>query len=113
LIKKVKTIKKHLESNILQYNFEWDPTKAKSNFQKHKINFERASEIFLDPLMLSIFDKTHSAEEDRWITIGKDRNNVTIVVVHTFRETDIDNSTIRIISARRATKQEYKQYNLR
>jgi uncharacterized protein len=97
----------------VQYNFEWDPTKAKSNFRKHKISFERASEIFLDPFMLSVFDETHSTNEDRWITLGKDRNNVTIVVVHTFREIDPDNSTIRIISARRATKREVKQYNLR
>ena len=97
----------------MQYNFEWDPTKAKSNFRKHKISFERASEIFLDPFMLSIFDETHSTNEDRWITLGKDRNNVTIVVVHTFREIDEDNSTVRIISARRATKQEAKEYNLR
>ena len=97
----------------MQYNFEWDPTKAKSNFRKHKISFERASEIFLDPFMLSFFDESHSANEDRWITLGKDRNNVTIVIVHTFREIDSDNSTIRIISARRATKQEGKQYNTR
>jgi uncharacterized DUF497 family protein len=97
----------------VQYNFEWDPTKAKSNFRKHKISFERASEIFLDPLMLSVFDETHSTNEDRWITLGKDRSNVTIVVVHSFREIAPDDSTIRIISARRATKREDKQYNLR
>jgi len=97
----------------VQYNFEWDPTKAKSNFRKHKISFERASEIFLDPFMLSVFDEAHSTNEDRWVTLGKDRNNLSIVVVHTFREIDTDNSTIRIISARRATKQEDKQYNLR
>ena len=97
----------------MQYNFEWDPTKAKTNFRKHRISFERASEIFLDPFMLSVFDEAHSTNEDRWLTVGKDRNDVTIVVVHTFREIDSDNSTIRIISARRATKQEDKQYNLR
>lgn len=97
----------------MQYNFEWDPAKARSNFRKHKISFERASEIFLDPLMLSIFDETHSTNEERWITIGKDRNDITIVVIHTFRETDVDDSTIRIISARRAAKREDKQYHAR
>ena len=97
----------------MQYNFEWDPKKAKSNFQKHKVSFERASEIFLDPFMLSVFDKSHSKTEDRWITIGKDSNNITIVVVHTFREIRADKATIRIVSARRATKKEQKQYNLR
>lgn len=97
----------------MQYKFEWDPVKAKSNLQKHKINFERAAKIFLDSFMLSQFDDEHSETEDRWITIGKDRNNITIVVVHTFEEINSDNSTIKIISARRATKKEDKQYNLR
>ena len=97
----------------MQYNFEWNHVKAKSNLQKHKINFERAAEIFLDPFMLSQFDDEHSEKEDRWLTIGKDRNNIAIVVIHTFKEIDSDNSTIRIISARRATKKENKQYNLR
>ena len=89
------------------------PVKAKLNLQKHKINFERAAEIFLDPFMLSQFDDEHSEKEDRWITIGQDRNNITIVVNHAFKEINSDSSTIRIISARRATKKENKQYNLR
>ena len=97
----------------MQYNFEWDPVKAKSNLQKHKINFESAAEVFLDPFMFSLFDDAHSEVEDRWITIGKNRSEVTIVVIHTFKEVDSDSSTIRIISARRATKKENKQYNLR
>ncbi len=97
----------------MQYDFEWDPVKAKSNFQKHRVSFKRASEIFIDPFMLSIYDKTHSEIEDGWTTIGKDRNNVTIVVVHTFHEINSETSVIRIISARRATKNESKQYNLR
>ncbi len=63
----------------MQYNFEWDFKKAKSNYQKHRVSFERASEIFLDPFMLSIFDKLHSEAEDRWITLGKGHNNVTIL----------------------------------
>ncbi len=97
----------------MQYNFEWDPVKAKLNLQKHKINFERAAEIFLDPFMLSQFDDEHSEKEDRWITIGQDRNNITIVVNHAFKEINSDSSIIRIISARRATKKENKQYNSR
>jgi len=97
----------------VQFNFEWDPTKAKANLQKHKVSFERASEVFVDPFMLSIFDDTHSSQEDRWVTLGKDRNDVTIVVIHTFREIDEGTSTIRIISARRATRREEKQYNQR
>jgi uncharacterized DUF497 family protein len=94
----------------MQYNFEWDPKKAKSNLEKHKVSFERAAEIFIDPLMLSIYDDVHSADEDRWITIGSDRSDVALVVVHTFKELDSNSSTIRIISARKATKKETKQY---
>ena len=63
--------------------------------------------------MLSVFDKAHSEIKDRWVTIGKDRNNVAIVVVHTFLEANTEDAAIRIISARRATKKEEKQYNAR
>lgn len=51
------------------YNFEWDPNKAKENKRKHKVSFERATQIFLDPFQISIFDEEHSREEERWITI--------------------------------------------
>lgn len=94
----------------MQYNFEWDPKKAKSNLEKHKVSFERAAEIFIDPFMLSIYNDLHSAAEDRWITIGSDRSNIALVVVHTFKEVDSYSCTIRIISARKATKKEAKQY---
>ena len=53
------------------------------------------------------------SEEDRWITIGKGRNGVPLVVVHTFRKIDNESPSIRIISARRATKNELKQYSRR
>jgi predicted RNase H-like HicB family nuclease len=46
--------------HIVQYNFEWDPSKAILNLRKHKISFERAAEVFLDPNMLSIEDDEHS-----------------------------------------------------
>jgi uncharacterized DUF497 family protein len=94
----------------LNYNFEWDPIKARKNYQKHKISFERASEIFLDPIALSIYDKEHSNTEDRWITIGKTKSEIIIVVIHTFQEIQENNIRIRIISARKATKHEKIQY---
>jgi len=97
----------------VQYNFEWDPIKARENLRKHKISFERGAEIVLDPLALSVYDEIHSRTEDRWITLGKDRNNVLLVVAHTFSEIDGDNCGIRIISARRATRHEAKQYSAR
>jgi len=52
----------------------------------------------------------HSSVEDLWITIGSGRSNIPLVVIHTFKEVDSGSSTIRIISARKATKKEAKQY---
>lgn len=97
----------------MNYNFEWDPAKAKANIKKHRVAFDRATEIFIDPMMLSIYDEAHSESEDRWITLGQDRNNVTLVVVHTFKEENQSDSLIRILSARRATKKESRQYHTR
>lgn len=96
----------------MKYNFEWDSNKANSNLKKHKVSFERGAEIFLDPFAISIFDDEHSFEkEDRWITIGKDNNEVVLVINHTFKEIDNDQCNVRVISARKATKNEIKQYN--
>ena len=68
----------------MQYNLEWDARKAKENQKKHKVAFERASQLFTDPFALSVFDDEHTVFEDRWITVGKDSNDVLLVVVHTF-----------------------------
>ena len=97
----------------MQYNFEWNLNKAKQNYNKHKVSFDRAAEIFLDPFMVSIYDTEHSKSEERWITIGKDRNDVPLVVIHTFNEVDRNNCVIRIISSRKATKKEIKEYSKR
>jgi uncharacterized DUF497 family protein len=94
----------------MNYNFEWDPNKAKSNILKHKISFEDATSVFKDKNAISIFDDKHSLDEDRWITIGLDKKTRTIVVIHTFIEIDNNNCNIRIISARKATKNEIKLY---
>ena len=94
----------------MRYYFDWDPNKAKTNRKKHNIDFEQASTIFLDPRMISIFDTEHSEDEDRWDTIGIDSNGIILVVVHTFRQVDSDYCKIRIVSARKATKKESKQY---
>ena len=94
----------------MNYNFEWDPNKAKSNISKHKISFEDAISIFKDERAISIYDEEHSVSEDRWITIGMDLKTRTLVVVHTFIKVDDNNCNIRIISARKATKNEQKAY---
>ena len=46
----------------VQYNFEWDPNKARENIRRHKVSFEQAAHIFRDPLAISIFDEEHSYE---------------------------------------------------
>lgn len=94
----------------MTFDFEWDAGKRKQNLRKHKVSFERATEIFLDPFAISIFDSEHSSSEHRWISIGKDSNSNLLVVVHTFREAAESQTSIRIISARKATKREVKQY---
>lgn len=94
----------------MRYYFDWDPNKARANRKKHRVSFEQASTIFLDPRMISVFDTEHSEHEDRWATIGMDKNGNLLVVIHTFQQVDANCSRIRMISARRATKNEIKQY---
>lgn len=93
------------------YRFKWDPDKAKNNIEKHGISFEMASTVFRDPMALSIYDEDHSIEEDRWITLGIGYSGVLLVVNHTFQKFEQDTVLLRIISCRRATKKEQKQYN--
>ena len=93
----------------MRYDFEWDFRKAKSNFTKHKISFERATTIFRDPNLLSIPDEEHSESEERWLTMGLDDKGILLVISHTFKNASVT-VVIRIISARTATKTETKQY---
>jgi uncharacterized DUF497 family protein len=94
----------------LRYNFEWDPKKAQESVKKHKVSFERAATVFKDAHAISIFDDEHSEDEDRWVTLGKDGGGILLVVCHTFRMIDESTYGIRIISSRKATKREAKQY---
>lgn len=94
----------------MRYNFEWDPKKAEESVKKHKVSFERAATVFKDARSISIFDDEHSKDEDRWITLGRDRGGILLVVCHTFRMVDQSTYRIRIISSRKATKREAKQY---
>jgi hypothetical protein len=94
----------------VNYNFKWDPIKARENRNKHGVDFDEASTIFRDSKALSIFDQDHSETEDRWITMGISEKGRLLIVNHTFREESEEEVTIRIISSRRATKNETKQY---
>ena len=94
----------------INYNFEWDPRKASDNRDKHGITFDEAATVFRDSKALSIFDPDHSETEDRWITMGISENGKLLIVIHTFREESEGAVTIRIISSRKAAKQETKTY---
>ena len=89
--------------------FDWDSSKNSENIEKHGISFEQAQEIFFDPLHLSILDKRFSYFEERWITIGATENGEVIVVAHLYYVEEPE-ERIRIISARRATRRERRQY---
>lgn len=92
------------------YQFEWDPIKGKKNVKLHGIAFERAATVFRDEAAISIYDESHSEEEDRWITLGVDNVGVLLVVCHTYRKESESGVLIRLISAFKATKNEIKQY---
>jgi uncharacterized DUF497 family protein len=85
--------------------FEWDPDKAEKNFAKHGVSCADAATVFGDPLAVTYFDPDHSEEEDRFLTFGHSSTGPLLVVSHTDR-----GDRTRIISARRATRKEKKQY---
>ena len=85
--------------------FEWNDKKAITNKHKHGISFEEATTAFGDELSITIDDPLHSGDEDRLILIGQSETLKTLVVVHIEKR-----ETIRIISARKATKKEQKFY---
>jgi len=85
--------------------FTWDENKNKSNVKKHGVSFEQACKIFNDPKKLEKYDIAHSVLEDRSIIIGQAEGNLLFVV-----NTEADEETIRIISARKANKVEQGAY---
>jgi uncharacterized protein len=93
-----------------RYQFDWDPAKAAVNLAKHGVAFEAAMTVFLDPLARSRFDEDNSDEEDRFVTLGKAKNGQLLVVVHTYVERAPHRVHIRIVSARRPTGREARQY---
>jgi uncharacterized protein len=94
----------------VRIDFDWDPAKAASNAAKHDVTFEEAMTVFRDPLARSIVDPDPGAGEERWITLGEAATGNLLVVVHTWAEIDPDRSVVRIISARRPTRNEARQY---
>ena len=94
-----------------QFQFEWDPAKARQNVRKHRVTFERGATVFKDANALSVFDDQHSEEEERWITLGLDETGMLLVLSHTYHEETENSARVRLISVRKATKNEKKQYS--
>jgi len=92
--------------------FEWDPEKARINELKHGVSFSEACCIFSDKSALSILNGEHLQKEERWITLGMAPEGKLILAIHTFR-TVKGREVVRIISARKATKREARQYGRR
>jgi uncharacterized protein len=97
----------------MKKDFEWDPAKAASNLRKHGISFETAALAFTDVHAVTEFED-HYGSEDRWHTTGMVNGELLLLVVHTGWD-DGEREIIRIISARRADKNERRNYekNLR
>lgn len=88
-------------------HFEWDEKKNKANFRKHGVWFEEAKTIFHDSYARLIHDPDHSIEEDRFILLGISEKLRLLVVCHVYKKED---EIIRIFSARKAKKDEIKDY---
>ena len=87
--------------------FSWDENKAQTNLVKHKISFNEAMTVFDDENARLILDPDHSQDEERYILLGFSCNSKILTVVHCYRDNE---ENIRIISARKSTKHEERQY---
>jgi len=89
----------------MKLNFEWDEENAKANFKKHRVSFDEATTVFIDPFSITVPDPYHSVDEQRYIDLGSSDKGRVLVVVYTER-----GSNIRIINCRKATSSERKLY---
>ena len=87
--------------------FEWDPVKAASNARKHKVTFEMAKTVFYDDFAVQFFDEEHTRNEERFLLLGIGSDAKLLLVCHCEKE---DGDVIRIISARKATRNETQHY---
>jgi uncharacterized DUF497 family protein len=88
--------------------FEWDPKKAAANLKRHRVSFEEARTVFLDEQAKLIDDPDHSSDEDRFVLLGISGLLRILLVCHCYRQ---QGQTIRIISARKASPGEARQYS--
>ncbi|MFZ1106092.1 MAG: BrnT family toxin [Hyphomicrobiaceae bacterium] len=97
-------------SEATVYAFEWDPAKALLNAKKHGVSFEEAATVFLDALALTVYDAASSQGEERWFTLGFDGGGRLLAVAHTYQDIAPGRAQVRIVSARRATRREQRNY---
>jgi uncharacterized DUF497 family protein len=116
LSKNDKNIEKWLLTKQIRYNYNvimgginfiWDEDKNQKNIKAHNVSFEEAKTVFYDPNAKIIYDPDHSTGEDRFIILGLSKFLNLLIVCHCYREKE---EQIRIFSARKATKNEEKQY---
>lgn len=86
--------------------FDWDDNKAESNKKKHGVSFAEAATAFSDPNAIEFLDAKNSEKEERWILVGLSARSHVLLVVFVEREEKL----IRIVSARKAVKEEMNQY---
>ena len=87
--------------------FEWDSAKASANLKKHRVSFDEAQSAFYDEFAVQFFDDNSSSDEERFLLLGMSTGARLLLVCHCEREAG---DTIRIISARKATKRESTFY---
>jgi uncharacterized DUF497 family protein len=88
--------------------FEWDANKNNTNIQKHGVSFEEAKSVFYDDFAIQFYDDKNSKEEDRFLMLGMSGESRLLLICHCERDSG---HSIRIISARKATKEESKHYS--
>ncbi len=86
--------------------FDWDDNKAESNKKKHGVSFAEAATAFSDPNAIEFLDAKNSEKEERWILVGLSARSHVLLVVFVEREEKL----IRIVSVRKAVKEEMNQY---
>ena len=91
----------------MSFHFEWDPEKARSNKLKHEVSFEEGQAVFYDEHAIYIADPDYDGGEERFLLLGMSLKPRVLVVCHCYRK---KGASIRIISAREATRREQGQY---
>lgn len=92
---------------MIALRFEWDPKKAEANVKKHGVSFDEAHTVFYDEYAIEFADPDHSKIEERFLMLGISVRLRTLVICHCYRESE---SVIRLISARKADRDEEKEY---